>query len=160
MSDLPTQREEIAATLASGSVDTEEILGPALRVRSLGVSYGENVALSDIDLDIPRQEVTAFIGPSGCGKSTLLRCFNRMNELIDSARTTGRVFLNEQDIYAPEVDVAQIRRQIGMVFQQPNPFPKSVYDNVAYGLRIQNRPSRADLDDKVEWALRSSALVG
>ena len=158
MADNIEQLDALDKSLARGSVDPDTPDTPALRVRGLSVSYGEQPALSGIDLDIPAREVTAFIGPSGCGKSTLLRCFNRMNELIDSARTEGRVLLHDQNIYGPDVDVAQVRRQIGMVFQQPNPFPKSVYDNVAYGLRIQDRPSKNEMDETVEWALRSSAL--
>ena len=158
MTDNLEQPDALDKTLASGSVDPDTPTIPALKVRGLSVSYGAQSALSGIDLDIPAREVSAFIGPSGCGKSTLLRCFNRMNELIDSARTEGRVLLNDQNIYGPDVDVAQVRRQIGMVFQQPNPFPKSVYDNVAYGLRLQDRPSRREMEETVEWALRSSAL--
>ena len=158
MTDNNEQLDTLDKTLASGSVDPQAPAMPALKVRDLSVYYGDQPALNDIDLDIPAREVTAFIGPSGCGKSTLLRCFNRMNELIDSARTEGRVLLHDQNIYGPDVDVALVRRQIGMVFQQPNPFPKSVYDNVAYGLRIQDKPSKNEMNDKVEWALRSAAL--
>ena len=158
MTDNNEQLDTLDKTLASGSVDPQAPATPALKVRDLSVYYGDQPALNDIDLDIPAREVTAFIGPSGCGKSTLLRCFNRMNELIDSARTEGRVLLHDQNIYGPDVDVALVRRQIGMVFQQPNPFPKSVYDNVAYGLRIQDKPSKHEMNDKVEWALRSAAL--
>jgi phosphate transport system ATP-binding protein len=158
MTDNNEQLDTLDRTLASGSVDPQAPATPALKVRDLSVHYGEQSALNNIDLDIPAREVTAFIGPSGCGKSTLLRCFNRMNELIDSARTEGRVLLHGQNIYGPDVDVALVRRQIGMVFQQPNPFPKSVYDNVAYGLRIQDKPSKNEMNDKVEWALRSAAL--
>ena len=118
-----------------------------LRVRGLTVAYAGQPALTDVSLDIPRHQVTAFIGPSGCGKTTLLRSFNRMNELIESARTEGLIELEGRSIFAPEVDAAQLRRQVGMVFQRPNPFPKSIYDNVAYGLRIQLPSARAaDLD--------------
>ena len=158
MAEKLEQHDALDKTLASGNVDLEAPEAPALKVRNLSVAYGEQAALNGIDLDIPRREVTAFIGPSGCGKSTLLRCFNRMNELIETATTSGRVLLHDQDIYAPEVDVAQVRRQVGMVFQQPNPFPKSVFDNVAYGLRLQDRPSRNQIEETVEWALRSAAL--
>ena len=130
-----------------------------LRVRGLTVAYAGQPALTDVSLDIPRHQVTAFIGPSGCGKTTLLRSFNRMNELIESARTEGLIELEGRSIFAPEVDAAQLRRQVGMVFQRPNPFPKSIYDNVAYGLRIQLPSARAaDLDLEVEAALRSAAL--
>jgi phosphate transport system ATP-binding protein len=137
---------------ASASADT------SLLVDDLSLYYGDQQALVDIELSIPKQEVTAFIGPSGCGKSTLLRCFNRMNDLIDDVRTTGRICLEGHDIFAPDVDVAQLRRRGGMVFQRPNPFPKSIYENVAYGVRIQGAPPKAELDDLVEWALKSAAL--
>jgi phosphate transport system ATP-binding protein len=137
---------------ASASADT------SLLVDDLSLYYGDQQALVDIELSIPKQEVTAFIGPSGCGKSTLLRCFNRMNDLIDDVRTTGRICLEGHDIFAPDVDVAQLRRRVGMVFQRPNPFPKSIYENVAYGVRIQGAPPKAELDDLVEWALKSAAL--
>ena len=109
-------------------------------------------------MSIAEKKVTAFIGPSGCGKSTLLRCFNRMNDLISSVRITGKVHLKEQDIYAKDVNVALLRQRVGMVFQKPNPFPKSIYDNVAYGLRIQGIKGRKILDEAVERALRSAAL--
>lgn len=129
-----------------------------LRVRGLTVAYADEPALQGVSLDIPRHQVTAFIGPSGCGKTTLLRSFNRMNELIKDARTEGLIELEGRNILQAEVDPAQLRRQVGMVFQRPNPFPKSIYDNVAYGLRIQPPSSRADLDSEVESALRSAAL--
>ena len=133
--------------------------GPtSLLVDKLCLFYGDQQALTDIDMRIPQKEVTAFIGPSGCGKSTLLRCFNRMNDLIDDVTVTGHVHLDGHDIFAPEVDVAQLRRRVGMVFQRPNPFPKSIYENVAYGLRIQGAPPKAEMDEIVEWALRSAAL--
>ena len=138
--------------------DTREPGPTSLNVDKLSLFYGEQQALSDIDMQIPEREVTAFIGPSGCGKSTLLRCFNRMNDLIDGVRVTGHVHLDGHDIFAPEVDVAQLRRRVGMVFQRPNPFPKSIYENVAYGLRIQGAPPKAEMDEIVEWALRSAAL--
>ena len=130
----------------------------SLRVEDLSLFYGEAKALSSINMLIPSREVTAFIGPSGCGKSTLLRCFNRMNDLIDGVRTSGKILLEDQDIFAPEVEVAQLRRRVGMVFQRPNPFPKTIYENVAYGLRIQGAPPKSELDDIVEWALKSAAL--
>lgn len=131
---------------------------PSLLVDDLCLYYGQQAALIDVNMAIPRREVTAFIGPSGCGKSTLLRCFNRMNDFIDGVTTTGHIYLEGHDIFAPEVDPAQLRRRVGMVFQRPNPFPKSIYENVAYGLRIQGAPPKTELDDTVEWALRSAAL--
>ncbi len=132
----------------------------AVSVRKLNLFYDDVQALKDIELDIGEKEVTAFIGPSGCGKSTLLRCFNRMNDLIDSCRIEGKIILGGRNIQKKKVDVAELRREVGMVFQKPNPFPKSVYENVAYGLRIQGINRRRVLDETVEWALNGAALVG
>ena len=131
-----------------------------LKANNLELYYGEKRALNNINLEIPRKRVTAFIGPSGCGKSTLLRCFNRMNDLVDSARVNGEILLDENNIYAQDVDVSALRRRVGMVFQRPNPFPKSIYENVAYGLRLQGINKRHILDERVEWALKSAALWG
>ncbi len=130
----------------------------ALRVEDLNLFYSDKQALFNIGLDIPKQRVTAFIGPSGCGKSTLLRCFNRMNDLVDGCRIEGEIALDENNIYDKNVEVAELRRRIGMVFQKPNPFPKSIYENVAYGLRIQGISKKRILDDTVEWALKGAAL--
>ena len=130
----------------------------SVKVEDLNLFYDGVQALKDIKLKIAKKQVTAFIGPSGCGKSTLLRCFNRMNDLIDSCSTQGRILMNGQDILAKNIDVAELRRQVGMVFQKPNPFPKSTYENVAYGLRIQGVNKRRILDETVEWALKASAL--
>ncbi len=130
----------------------------SISVRELSLFYGETQALHGISLDIPKRRVTAFIGPSGCGKSTLLRCFNRMNDLIDGVRSEGSVLLEGLDVNRETVDVAQLRRRVGMVFQRPNPFPKSVYENVAYGLRLGGRMPRSEMDDRVEAALRGAAL--
>ena len=131
-----------------------------LRAENLNLYYlrSQNEALHDITLSIPRRQVTAFIGPSGCGKSSLLRCFNRMNELIEGSVTEGRVFIEGEDIYAPGVDVAALRRRVGMVFQVPNPFPKSIYDNVAFGLRTLGVDKKRVLDERIEKALRAAAL--
>ncbi len=126
--------------------------------QKLNLFYGSKQALNDIDLAIAEHRVTAFIGPSGCGKSTLLRCFNRMNDLVDGARIEGQILLGGMDIHHPRVDVSNLRRQVGMVFQRPNPFPKSIYENVAYGLRLQGVNQRSVLDDKVEQSLRGAAL--
>ncbi|HEY8331433.1 MAG TPA: phosphate ABC transporter ATP-binding protein PstB, partial [Pseudomonas sp.] len=112
----------------------------------------------DVQLNIPRNRVTAFIGPSGCGKSTLLRTFNRMNDLVDGCRVDGEIRLDGKDIYARGVEVAELRRRVGMVFQKPNPFPKSIYENVVYGLRLQGINQKRVLDETVEWALKSAAL--
>ncbi|MXZ56618.1 MAG: phosphate ABC transporter ATP-binding protein [Gammaproteobacteria bacterium] len=129
-----------------------------LKVSDLALFYGSNQSLNEINMRIPRQRVTAVIGPSGCGKSTLIRCFNRMNDLIDGVSITGRIELNGLEIHNQDVDVAQLRRQVGMVFQRPNPFPKSIYENVAYGLRLAGKVPKSELDDRVEWGLKSAAL--
>ena len=129
-----------------------------LDVRGVSLFYGDKQALNDVSLAIPRNRVTAFIGPSGCGKSTLLRCFNRMNDFIDDVRVTGEISLNGENIHDRSIDVAQLRRLVGMVFQRPNPFPKSIYENVAYGLRLQRGMARSEIDDRVERGLRSAAL--
>jgi phosphate transport system ATP-binding protein len=127
-----------------------------LTVRDLNVHYGDTLAVRDVNLDIWRNKITAIIGPSGCGKSTFLRCLNRMNDLIPGARVSGQVLYHGQDIYAPFVDPVEVRRRIGMVFQKPNPFPKSVYDNIAWGARINGY--RGDMDTLVEQSLRQAAL--
>ena len=147
-------------------VSTEETTSPvnledletSLEVKDLSLFYGDSQALDNISMSIAKERVTAFIGPSGCGKSTLLRCFNRMNDLIDDVHINGQIVFSDMDIHDERVDVADLRRKIGMVFQRPNPFPKSIYENVAYGLRIQGEDSKAVLDETVEWALKSAAL--
>ncbi len=132
-----------------------------INVDDVDFCYGAHQVLFDVNLEIPPRAVTAFIGPSGCGKTTLLRCFNRMNDLIDGARiSAGRVRLEGRDIYAPEVDVVDLRRRVGMVFQKSNPFPKSIYENVAYGLRVLGVNKKARINEAVEKSLRASALVG
>jgi phosphate transport system ATP-binding protein len=129
-----------------------------LDVKGFNLFYGEKQALHNIDMTIAKNRVTAFIGPSGCGKSTLLRCFNRMNDLIDSVKINGQMLLDGSDLNASSVNVADLRRQVGMVFQKPNPFPKSIYENVAYGLRLQGVNDRATLDNVVEKSLKGAAL--
>ncbi|MGE0080257.1 MAG: phosphate ABC transporter ATP-binding protein PstB [Thiohalomonadaceae bacterium] len=129
-----------------------------LEVKKLNLYYGSKQALKNINMVIPRRRVSAFIGPSGCGKSTLLRCFNRMNDLVDGVRIEGAIELDGVNIYDRKVNVSSLRRRVGMVFQKPNPFPKSIYENVAYGLRIQGINSRRTLDEVVEKALRGAAL--
>lgn len=129
-----------------------------LSVRNFQFFYGKKQALFDISMEIPEKRVTAFIGPSGCGKSTLLRNFNRMNELIDGVRTEGDILLQGHSIFSPGVEVIALRRAIGMVFQKSNPFPKSIYENIVYGLRISGRNSRAELNETVERSLRGAAL--
>ena len=129
-----------------------------LAIDKLSLFYGQKQALFDVSMSIPEKRVTAFIGPSGCGKSTLLRCCNRLNELIDGVRIDGEIRLLGENIYAPGINIANLRRRVGMVFQKPNPFPKSIYENVAYGLRIQGIKNRRVLDRAVEKALRGAAL--
>lgn len=127
-------------------------------IRDLDVYYSAFRAVRDVNLDIRRNQITAFIGPSGCGKTTVLRCLNRMNDLVGTARVEGKVLYHGVDLYGPEVSATAVRRQIGMVFQKPNPFPKSIYDNVAFGPRINGVKKRSELDDIVEKSLRGAAL--
>jgi phosphate transport system ATP-binding protein len=131
---------------------------PAIVIRNVNLHYGSNQALFDISLDIAEKQVTAFIGPSGCGKSTLLRCLNRMNDLIDNVRITGTFNVHGQDLYADTTDVIEVRRRIGMVFQKSNPLPKSIYENVVYGLRIAGIKTKATLDEACERSLKGAAL--
>ncbi len=136
--------------------ETAKDQGPVFQVRDLNVYYDSFRALKDITLDIKANRITSLIGPSGCGKSTLIRCFNRMNDLVPSARVEGHISYLGTDLYAPGVDAVEVRRRIGMVFQKPNPFPKSIYDNVAFGPRVNG--VRDEMDDIVEGALRRAAL--
>ncbi len=130
----------------------------ALDINKLNLHYGKKQALNNITMSIPKGQVTAFIGPSGCGKSTLLRCINRMNDLVDDCHISGEINLHGNNIYNKHVDVAELRRKVGMVFQRPNPFPKTIYENVVYGLRIMGENNRRRLDDAAEKSLRSAAL--
>ncbi len=163
-SEIGQEEPKIAVDVSSIRSDsTDESLQTgespiSVEVNDLSLFYGEAQALNQINLRVPQKKVTAFIGPSGCGKSTLLRCFNRMNDLINTVRITGKINLLGEDIFDPSVNVALLRRRVGMVFQKPNPFPKSIYDNVAYGLRIQGSFSKTVLDEAVEKALKASAL--
>ncbi len=134
------------------------IQDPVLDITGLNLYYGTSPALKDITLAIPRGQVTAFIGPSGCGKSTLLRCFNRMNDLLDNVRIEGSIRLDGEEITNPDMDVISLRRRVGMVFQQSNPFPKSIYENIVYGLRIAGVKDKATLDEAVEKSLRGAAI--
>lgn len=131
---------------------------PILEIDRLGLWYGSSQALKEISLRIPSRKITAFIGPSGCGKSTLLRCINRLNDLLDGVRISGRILFEGQDIYAPSTEINLLRKRIGMVFQKSNPFPKSIYENVAYGCRIHGINKRSVLDEIVERALKGAAL--
>jgi phosphate transport system ATP-binding protein len=129
---------------------------PVFHLDKVAVSYGDKPAIRDVSFDIGRNEITALIGPSGCGKSTLIRCLNRMNDLIPTARVDGQVLYHGQDLYGPEVDAVEVRKRIGMVFQKPNPFPKSIYDNIAFGPRVLG--IKGNMDELVESALRHAAL--
>jgi len=149
----PTPGSNIAG--ASGPESGALIEEPIIQSRDINVFYGDEQALQEITMDIPEKQVTALIGPSGCGKSTFLRCINRMNDLITSARVDGDLLFGGKNVYDEDVDPVALRRKIGMVFQQPNPFPKSIYDNVAYGLRVQDMEVT---DEIVENALRGAAL--
>ena len=141
---------------ATSSPDTTRTI---LDVNSVDFHYGRSKALHGINLKVPEKKVTAFIGPSGCGKSTLLRCFNRMNDLIDNARVSaGEIRIDGMDVNAPEVDVIELRKRVGMVFQKSNPFPKSIYENIAYGLRITGVRDKRQIDETVESSLRGAAL--
>jgi len=129
-----------------------------IKVENLDLHYGQKQALHNVNMEIPKRKVTAYIGPSGCGKSTLLRCINRMNDLVDNVTITGKILLDGTNIFDKSVNVAALRRRVGMVFQKPNPFPKSIYENVAYGLRIQGINDKRILDETVENALKAAAL--
>ena len=129
-----------------------------IRIRNFNVFYGEKNALKDIPLDVQANKVTAFIGPSGCGKSTLLRSINRMNDLIDSFSADGMLSIDETNVYDPDIDVVELRKKVGMVFQKSIPFPKSIYENVAYGLRLNHKPPTSEVDSIVENSLKKAAL--
>ena len=129
-----------------------------ISVRDLNLHYGTNHALKNVNMDIREKRITAFIGPSGCGKSTFLKCLNRMNDLVDGVKIEGKILLDGEDIYAPQVDTTLLRKKVGMVFQQPNPFPMSIYDNIAYGPRVHGIKNKAQLDDIVEESLRGAAI--
>ena len=156
MTESPLRQEISVAARASRSEDAAPAAHQVFEVRGLNVFYGDLRAVADVNLDVRKREITAFIGPSGCGKSTVLRCFNRMNDLIDIARVEGSVLYNGIDLYDPQVDPVAVRRRIGMVFQKPNPFPKSIYDNVAYGPKVAGQ--KGNLDEVVERSLRSAGL--
>jgi len=157
-STTPTHGVDISKLTRNEHERTLEDEQTVIQVKDLKLYYGEKQALRTINMSIPKQRVTAYIGPSGCGKSTLLRCLNRMNDLVDGVRIEGEILLDEQNIYEKSVNVAELRRRVGMVFQKPNPFPKSIYENVAYGLRIQGVNNRRVLDEVVEKSLKDAAL--
>ena len=137
---------------------TKPVSDPLVEVEGLSLFYGAKQALRDINMNIPRRQVTAFIGPSGCGKSTMLRCFNRLNDLIDDCRIEGEISINGKSIFGPDIDITDLRKRVGMVFQKSNPFPKSIYENVAYGARIAGIKRKSVLDDIVEKNLKRAAL--
>ena len=140
--------------------NTETSNKVVMSVKNCNVFYGDNQALNDINIEVGRSEVLALIGPSGCGKSTFLRCLNRLNDTIDSCQVSGKIHLEEEDIYSGEIDVVMLRARVGMVFQKPNPFPKSIYDNVAYGPKIHGiTTSKVELDELVEVSLEKAGLL-
>ena len=149
----PMSLADIAQQHGDDGVTNREAV---FEVRDLYVSYSGNLAIRDVNLDVHKNAVTAFIGPSGCGKSTLIRCFDRMNDLVPNAKVGGDVLYHGKDLYAPEVDPVEVRRRIGMVFQKPNPFPKSIYDNIAFGPRVLGL--KGSMDARVEQALQQAAL--
>jgi len=153
MAEISMPKLEVAA-----AKPTLSPAGPFIQIESLSLFYGTSKALKNISVSLGEKVVTAFIGPSGCGKSTLLRCLNRMNDLIDSVHIEGAIKIGGHDIYGPEVDVIELRKRVGMVFQKSNPFPKSIYENVAYGLRLHGVKNKFDLDTRIEESLTASAL--
>ncbi len=140
------------------SEKAKSVPDPLVEVENVSLFYGAKQALCDINLNIPRKKATAFIGPSGCGKSTLIRCFNRLNDLIDGCRIEGEISINGKSIFDPDVDITDLRRRVGMVFQKSNPFPKTIYENVAYGARISGINKKSTLDNLVEKNLKRAAL--
>jgi phosphate transport system ATP-binding protein len=155
MTELPSQTAEPARVHMPAAQSA-----PIIQVQALSLFYGPTKALKEISIDIGERMVTAFIGPSGCGKSTFLRCFNRMNDLIDNVRCEGQIKIAGHDINAKEVDVIELRKRVGMVFQRSNPFPKSIYENIAYGLRLHGVSRKTEMDEMVERSLVKSALWG
>jgi phosphate transport system ATP-binding protein len=157
--DTSTTPVDIALAADTATSAPEGADAPTVfEARNLSVYYGDFRAVRDVDLDVRQREITAFIGPSGCGKTTVLRCFNRMNDLIPTARVEGDLRYHGIDLYGRDVDAVEVRRRIGMVFQKPNPFPKSIYDNLAFGPRLNGIKKRSELDDIVEHSLRRAAL--
>ena len=163
--NLSSQERQSYRVARAAPTAPEKTLGqiyspdPAIKSRTVSVYYGDKRALYDVSLDIGKNEVIALIGPSGCGKSTFLRCLNRMNDTIEGCRVTGEIQLEDQDVYAPSLDVVQLRARVGMVFQKPNPFPKSIYDNIAYGPRIHGLVrGKAETDELVERSLTRAGL--
>lgn len=152
---VPHSAERGNGTEPTGLIDSDAV---EVRIRDLCLNYGAKQALYNIDMDMERRKVTAYIGPSGCGKSTLLRCINRLNDLVDGVTVTGSINMGDTEILDPTLDVTELRKKVGMVFQKPNPFPKTVYENVAYGPRILGIHQKSRLDDIVEKSLKGAAL--
>jgi len=153
---MTTHRKQQEEAQNQHSVTDED--NAVLRTENVKVTYGDTLALRDVSMDVPTHKVTALIGPSGCGKSTLLRCFNRLNDLIDDCKVEGKVFYRDKNLYSSKIDPVSVRRRIGMVFQKPNPFPKSIYDNIAYGAKVNG--FKGDMDELVEQSLQRAALWG
>jgi len=153
----PTHAIDMSSVL-QGRTTHDEQTEVCIKVENLQLFYGQKQALHTINMEMPKKKVTAYIGPSGCGKSTLLRCINRMNDLVDNVTIEGQILLDNENIYDKSVNVAALRRRVGMVFQKPNPFPKSIFENVCYGLRIQGINDKRILEETVENALRGAAL--
>lgn len=154
----PRSMTSAASSTTVGRMTADDSHEVMLKLEDLSVYYGDFRAVRDVSIDIRRSEITAFIGPSGCGKSTVLRCLNRMNDLIIGARVEGRISFHGIDMYGPEADAGEVRRRVGMVFQKPNPFPKSIWENVAYGPKVNGERKKSVLDDIVEKSLRGAAL--
>ena len=159
-STLPKVGSVLRMNLAEGQSNSSANFANEMIMESvdLQVHYGDFLAVRDVNLTIHKGEITALIGPSGCGKSTIIRCFNRMNDLIPTAKVDGKIFYKGIDLYGPEANAGEVRRRIGMVFQKPNPFPKSIYDNVAFGPRVNGKPTKAETDELVESSLKRAAL--
>lgn len=154
-----SRKQRVAPSTAEHSlVDADAAEKTAISIQNFNGFYGDFQALHDISLEIPENRVTAFIGPSGCGKTTLLRWINRMNDIVPTAHYEGQIRIHDLDVLAKSTDVVELRRQVGIVFQKPNPFPKSIYDNVAYGPRLHLKLSRSELDELVEWSLRKATI--
>ena len=158
MAQAQARAIQLSTTLNPAATPASVMESPMVEIDRLSLWYGPKRALTDVSMAVPKQRVTAYIGPSGCGKSTLLRCLNRMNDLVDGVRIQGTIRIGGVDIHDPMVDVTELRKRVGMVFQKSNPFPKSIYENVAYGPRILGVRNRGDLDGIVERSLRSAAL--
>ncbi len=157
--DFMEQQQFIEGVVNDEKLEISSLIAdPTIEVRNLNLWYGTKQALNNISFGVAKNKSTAFIGPSGCGKSTLIRCFNRLNELVDGVRIEGEISIDGQDIHSPKIDISELRKNVGMVFQNPNPFPKSIYENVAYGARIAGINKKSELDEIVEKSLKAAAL--